>query len=258
MFSFIPLRFKQPVARAVHNTRLYRRYARNFKQFDYRTIDFFINEYSKKRKGTYFIQVGANDGKTWDPYHYFVKRDGWHGIVIEPQKDVFNHRLKATYGENPNIQLMNVALDAIDGSRPLYKYAFCASRWATGLASFDRERLIKTFGEKWIQDLIKSENIQVSSNPEEYITSEIVPCVSFETILAKAKRETIDFLMTDVEGLDVQLLNTFPLDKVRPKNIVLELTETRDEAFLAFINKLRAHGYDILLTQSDAIAVLKQ
>jgi FkbM family methyltransferase len=258
MLRFVPLRVKRPIALALADTRIYHSYTRRFKRFDYCSVDAFIHAYSKKQKGIFFIQVGGNDGKTWDPYRYFIQRDGWRGIVIEPQKDVFENRLKVNYARNSNVRLMNVAVDAKDGSRPLYKYAFSTSRWATGLASFDRDRLIKTFSADWVQEHIREESITVSSNPDEYLTSELVPCVSFETILAEAGRESIDFVLTDVEGFDVYILNTFPLDRVRPKHIVFELTETRDQAFLDFINKLRAHDYEILLTKTDAIAVLRE
>ena len=122
------------------------------------------------------------------PVPLFIQRDGWRGIVIEPQKDVFENRLKVNYARNSNVRLMNVAVDAKDGSRPLYKYAFSTSRWATGLASFDRDRLIKTLSADWVQEHIREESITVSSNPDEYLTSELVPCASFETLLAEAGR----------------------------------------------------------------------
>lgn len=36
-----------------------------------------------------FIQVGANDGIHGDPLRAYIERHHWHGILVEPQPDVF-------------------------------------------------------------------------------------------------------------------------------------------------------------------------
>jgi FkbM family methyltransferase len=36
-----------------------------------------------------FIQVGANDGKYVDPLRGYIFKYPWHGILIEPQPDIF-------------------------------------------------------------------------------------------------------------------------------------------------------------------------
>jgi FkbM family methyltransferase len=244
----------QRLAQAVGRTRLYHLYNRAFGRFDYRTIDFFIHEYSRTRRDVFFIQVGANDGITWDPFYYFIRRDRWKGIVIEPQREVFEQKLKATYQNVPGIRLMNVAVDAVDGFRPLYKYSFTSSRWATGAASFDKRMLIDGFKSDYIQDNIKREHLTVSNDPDEYLTSELVECVTFDTILDILKRDTIDFLCTDVEGCDAQILDTFPLNRIRPAHIVFELSR-RDATFYGFLTKLAAHRYDVFMSKGDAIAL---
>jgi FkbM family methyltransferase len=246
---------KVRIARAF--PRLYQRYHRAFARFEYSTIGHFINEYSRRRKDIFFIQVGANDGITWDPYHFFIVRDGWKGIVIEPQSEVFEQRLKRTYAGAQGIELLNVAVDAQDGARPLYKYAFTTSRWATGLASFDRENLISNFETDYVQDNIRQEGLSVSRDPSEYLTTELVRCMSFSTILDQRADRTIDFLITDAERFDIPILNTFPLDRTRPRNIIFELPPTPlDQYFTDFIIKLRRYGYRVLLEGSDCIAVL--
>ena len=244
-------------ASAVGRTRLYQLYNRAFGRFGHRTIAGFIHEYSRTRRDIFFIQVGANDGITWDPLYFFIRRDRWRGVVIEPQHDVFETKLKATYRNVPGIQLMNVAVDSADGSRPLYKYSFTSSRWATGAASFDRKMLIDAFGTNYVQDNIRREHLSVSDDPDEYLTSEMVECVSFETILGRLKRDVIDFLVTDVEGQDVAILNTFPFERIRPANVVFELSH-RDAAFNDFLTKLSAYGYDIFLSKGDAIALRRE
>jgi FkbM family methyltransferase len=246
---------RQQLARTLGGTKLYRRYNRRFGKFDYRTIDFFIHEYSRTHKDIYFLQVGANDGMTWDPCYFFVRRDDWKGIVIEPQRQVFEEKLELTYKDTPGIQLMNVAVDTADGIKPLFRYSFASSRWATGLASFDRERLIDNFNSPYVQNNIEREHLVVSPNPDEYVTSELVSCLTFETILDAVHVDAIDFLITDVEGFDVRILETFPFNRMLPANIIFELPAVRDARFAAFLSRLGAHGYSLFLSGSDAMAI---
>ena len=246
---------KRRIAEVVRRTRLFKAYHRRFAKFDYRSIEAFVHEYSRRRREVYFVQVGANDGITWDPFHFFIERDGWKGIVIEPQRKVFEERLRATYAGRPGIRLLNVAVDSVDGARPLYKYSFSTSRWATGLASFDKNMLVANFTSAYIRDNIRNDRLSVSTNPEEYLTSEMVQCVSFHTLLAMASSKPIDFLITDVEGHDIQILETFPLDRVRPNNIIFEQPAPLDNRFSDFISKLKSYDYDVYLTSADAIAV---
>jgi len=109
----------QRLARKVGKMRLYHLYNRKFGKFHHHTIDSFIHEYSRAHSRCSFIQVGGNDGITWDPFHYFIVRDKWQGIVLEPQREVFERRLSRTYRGVSGVQLVNAAVDVIDGVRPL-------------------------------------------------------------------------------------------------------------------------------------------
>jgi FkbM family methyltransferase len=249
------LSIKKRIANALPG--LYTRYDQAFRRFEYSTFSAFIDEYSKRRKGRIsFLQIGGNDGVTWDPYHFFIQRDEWTGIVVEPQKEVFERRLKRTYAGNPRVELLNVAVDARDGERPLYKYSFSTSRWATGLASFDKENLIDNFPTEYVQSNIRKENVSVGSDPDEYLTTEMVPCVSFATILARWSHPSIDFLITDTERFDIPILSTFPLERIKPRNIAFEHATAFDDVFSRFLAKLKSHGYRILIDGNDCIAVL--
>lgn len=243
------------LAQAIAPTRLYQLYNRRFGVFEGRTISHFINEYSRVRDNVFFVQVGGNDGRTLDPYHFFVRRDRWKGVVIEPQRQVFDEKLCVTYAAMPEIKLLNVAIDVADGIRSLYKFSFSSARWATGLASFDRGRLIANFNSDFVQRNIEREGLTVPDNPNEYITTEPVTCIAFETLLGRLERKDVDFLITDVEGLDIQILETFPLERVRPANIVFELPVQMDASFGAFLEKLSAYEYDVFIERRDAIAM---
>ena len=75
------------------------------------TIDEFTSLFSKHRNNLTVVQIGANDGINNDPIHKFIKRDHWRGVLLEPQKYVFEKYLKPLYRNTPGIYVMNAALD---------------------------------------------------------------------------------------------------------------------------------------------------
>ena len=102
-----------------------------------------LNQLTKNKKSYYFLQIGGNDGFINDPIFKFVKKYGGKGIIVEPQKKVFSKRLKRTYRLEKNLVLENVAIAQKTGKRKLYKIAVSDSRWATGLATFEKSVLEK-------------------------------------------------------------------------------------------------------------------
>src|SRR6185312_16840621 len=104
------LAMNKRLADAVGKTRLYHLYNRRFGKYARHSIDSFIHEYSRVKRHCSFIQVGGNDGITWDPFHYFIVRDNWRGVIIEPQRDVFERKLSRTYRGVRDVQLLNAAV----------------------------------------------------------------------------------------------------------------------------------------------------
>ena len=102
-----------------------------------------IRIYCKAHADFRFIQIGANDGVSGDPIYRFIQEFDWTGILVEPQKEVFDTKLQILYGTNPKIHLENVAVAEEYGHMTLYKVAFSNSRWATGLASFKNSHIEK-------------------------------------------------------------------------------------------------------------------
>lgn len=43
-----------------------------------------LAELEERLDNVFFIQVGANDGKSFDPIYDAVKTYGWSGVVMEP------------------------------------------------------------------------------------------------------------------------------------------------------------------------------
>lgn len=178
-----------------------------------------------------FLQVGAYDGVTADPLHGYVARHGWRGLLVEPQAAAAA-RLRTRYAGNSRVEIVQAAIDRTASRRTLYRVeGEGLPAWAGGLASFDRENLLK--------------HAHALPGLGSHLREEQVDCVPFETILARLGGVPLDLLQLDVEGLDDQLLSIFPFEGHRPAIVHFEikhLSTSRREACFA---RLLRFGYRI-------------
>jgi len=68
-----------------------------------------VEEIFKNTPNFFFIQIGANDGKTNDPLHEFINKYEPSGLLIEPIDSVFSRLLK-TYKNRNNLVFDNVGI----------------------------------------------------------------------------------------------------------------------------------------------------
>ena len=149
------------------------------------SIDRHIDRYARNKKDFYFIQAGGNDGFINDPIFRFIKKYRWKGIITEPQKDVFEKRLKKTYQRQGNVILENAAISNEIGEKSLYKLSVSNARWATGLAGFSKETLIKQIKNNYVSKKAKKEGLQLPGNIDELITEEKVPASIFCSLILR-------------------------------------------------------------------------
>ena len=90
-----------------------------------------------------FVQVGAFDGVTGDPLRKYIEKCGWRGVVVEPQAQAVD-QLRELYRGNDRIVILQAALDRrMREPNPLHRRVRHSPRWAGGLASFQRENIVK-------------------------------------------------------------------------------------------------------------------
>lgn len=218
----------------------------------------FLSDYSLSKKGNFtVIQIGANDGITNDPIHKFIKRDRWKGVLLEPQPDVFNQYLKKIYRKNEDLHPICAAIGPKDGFQNLYKIAFSDMRWATGLASFSKEKLEEAFENGVVEKNCQKFGIAIPQKPEERITYEQVEVISPKTLLKKYKIQAIDLLQIDAEGFDLEVIRLFEIPTTKPKAIIFENINHSQEDLNECEEMLKNNGYMLRKFGRDTLALLQ-
>lgn len=189
------------------------------------------------------MQIGANDGITHDPIHKFIKRDGWNGILLEPQKYVYDKFLSRLYKNQNGIETMHAALGYQDGVAPLYKIGFCDDRWATGLASFDKSTVVQAFTSGHVERQCRKRGIQIPHQSKEQIVVEEVPVISVGTLLSKFAVSEIDLLQIDTEGFDYEIIKMFDLSIVPICAISFEHMHLSETDRIECESYLTNHGF---------------
>lgn len=216
----------------------------------------FLSAYSLSKKENFtVIQVGANDGITNDPIHKFIKRDRWKGVLLEPQQVVFKQYLKKIYQKNPGLHPLCAAIGLEDGKQKLYKIGFSDMRWATGLASFSKEKVEELFENGVVEKNCQKFGIPIPSEPEKRISYEEVPVISPKTLLSKYEIHTIDLLQIDAEGFDLEVIRIFDVPKSLPKAIIFENVNHSKEELEDSYQLLRSTGYRLKEFGRDTLAV---
>jgi len=82
-------------------------------------IEFALPHLLLCKRQSFFLSIGANDGKHNDPLYPFVEFCGLSGIALEPVREPFE-KLAQLHAGNPNVRCLNAALAAEDGAATLY------------------------------------------------------------------------------------------------------------------------------------------
>jgi len=188
----------------------------------------------------YIIQVGSHIGNTSNDFLFNNINLKFKYILIEPVPYLFN-QLKENYKSYNNIIFLNIAISNYDGFIDLYipsdKNDFTKLvSWASQLASTNKEH-IHTFVPNCIVDKIS------------------VECKTLNTLINEYNIKEIEYLYTDTEGHDYDILMELNLSLIRPKNIVFEnkhmdgpkhvFDSTDCSKYLNLLNHFEQYGYEI-------------
>ena len=140
----------------------------------------------------FYVDVGAADPQENSVTRFFYEQ-GWSGINVEPADEYFATLMQ----ERPRDTNLKVAVGREAGIRPLYAFDI-------GLSTLDPK--------------VSARHESVGLRGHEIV-------LPLTKILEGFRQRTIHFLKIDVEGVEVEVVESLDLDQIRPWIIVIEATE---------------------------------
>ncbi|WP_114521342.1 FkbM family methyltransferase [Altererythrobacter sp. ZODW24] len=178
-----------------------------------------------------FVQIGANDGKYFDPLRPYILNRGWTGVLVEPQPPLFE-QLKANYAECADrLAFENVAISDGDSLR-LY---LPPEGYKPARAEMQPESMVSN------NPAVLAQQLDVSTSSLQSID---VPAMTLDALFAKHSIAELDLLQIDAEGYDWQILQTLDLSAVSPTLIQLETGHLGRRDLAAVAKHLCDAGYD--------------
>ena len=191
-----------------------------------------------------FLQVGANDGISHDPFREFMIRSKARGIATEPVPE-FHSLMRSNYASYRNVIPVNCAVGYPSSNLPFYAYTqpYLASKGGSkelaGLASFNRQKLVDC--------------LHPGDSPDTCIQEITIPVRTVEELMHQNGFDRFDCLFMDCEGHEENILTHMDYSKVKPRLIVFEHTHYGDRAE-AIETHLAQHGFTFTRLQYDTIA----
>lgn len=198
--------------------------------------------YKNLHKDFFFVQIGANDGISYDPIYNLITKEKVRGIVIEPIHDIFV-KLKGNYINHPQVLPLNLAIHKDKKEMILYRVNPESKEypeWTKGTPSF-----------------FKSHH-NLSNILEKDIVEESVKCISFKELINQYNINKIDLLQIDTEGYDAEIIKMLDYEKLSPTIISFEHGLKQGimslEQFEECQRILLKNNYNMVILENDAIA----
>ncbi len=200
----------------------------------------------KKFEKIFLIQIGANDGVMADPVHHLLGADHRiSAVLIEPQKDIFSILKKNYETIRDRVKFLNVAIAKENGHVKLYK-------------NIDR------LGSSGHSSLLLRQN-EYASNFDEN-SYELVKSITVSKLFEDIEA-SVDVLVIDTEGYDIEIIKQFIGEKIFPKVIFFErpyplpgndrlgVVETGNGALEGIINILKKFDYHIEVLSGNVLCI---
>jgi len=196
-------------------------------------VDKFLIEFSEKNKSIKFIQVGANDGISFDPVYKFVKKYNWSGVLIEPLQPYFDE-LKRNYFKikNHNLYFEKCAISKYFGNETIYFISNLTGKEKDyevlkAISSFNRNHVLRYIGGRKTLE-IKSAEITVTT---------------LEDIIEKYHYHDFNILIIDTEGFDFEIIKTINFKEIKPDIILYEHIHLSEDERKTCMKLLKLNGY---------------
>lgn len=158
-----------------------------------------------------------------------MRQYGWKGLLLEPQTSYYEKLVK-NYSGTPGLTFLNCAISESEEPKKFYRIKEMADlpTWTQGLGSFDINTILK-----------HSKEIPGIEN---YIITDSIDCISFESLLSKYEVKQIDLLQVDTEGYDYEIINMIDLNHIRPSIIAYESKHISMKKQQDLVKRLTSNG----------------
>lgn len=105
----------------------------------------YLQQIGVSYKDVTVVQIGAADGRSFDPLHGAITEFKWRGLLVEPLPDLYA-ALRETYRDHPQLRFENVAVDDFECDRTLFRVPLQVVKdgrvpdWALRISSFYSDR----------------------------------------------------------------------------------------------------------------------
>ena len=199
------------------------------------------------------IQIGANDGKSFDPIYKKNLQHGKKILLIEPQI-FYKKRLLDNYANfEGELNIETVAIG--NENEELNFHILKEEYWDEYKNKFGREaNCLFSFNKKHLANLIAPRLGINLLEIDDYITTLDVEIVTLESMIEKHNFNQIDLLQIDAEGYDFKIINS--LGDIKPKLINFESFRLSNEEWNSFKSFCKINGYGFIQGPEDTLAIL--
>jgi len=197
----------------------------------------------------FVVQIGANDGISFDDTRGFLDKYKWSALLVEPIPEIFEE-LKNNFTDRSNYIYEQSAVTEVDGPITMLNVSnevINSNELHPGYKGMSALYPLKNgFGTDYERDIYVKDNL--ANNIE-------VNGITFLSLLSKHNISKFDVLICDAEGHDWEIFKQIDLTKYRPKVIRLEYMNLNKEEQHLLTQKLEAHNYEYEVSGQDIDAV---
>lgn len=172
------------------------------------------------RRGGVFVDIGAHDGVSFNNTVFFERSLGWTGLCVEPIPAVF-----AELQRNRSAVCIPACIARSKGVREFLRVTGYAEM-LSGITDVYDPRHMERIRKEVTESNGTMDTIQV-------------PCERLDVLLEEHGFPSVDLLSIDVEGAELEVLQSFDLRRLRPSVVCIE-NNYRD---LAIWRAMRRAGY---------------
>lgn len=194
-----------------------------------------VDKLLHERRNGFFIECGAATGETFSNSLFFEKTRNWTGLLIEANPSSFD-----AVRRKRRVKLINGCLSPIPRATVLN---FTVANMMGGLT-----------------DNIEKSHLGVIVDKKRISGQVQVPCLPLYSILKALNVDHVDYFSLDVEGPEIEILQTIPFDKITFDVLTVEFGVQRcakcTDSKLKRLNNLMARkGYMVkqVMRRQDVI-----